>query len=158
MRKLLITLPFVLICLQSFAPNVNKKMLEESKKRMEKFLLDKQKETLLRVVYQSEHPKNIREALSAEIREDAVGVLQIRPIMVKACNDIVGYQKYTMEDRRDSLKSVEMFFTYQNKFNPTYQTKHGALLWNGGECYMLYTDPKVVNRLRVYWEKAKQYL
>jgi len=39
----------------------------------------------------------------------AVGPLQIWKIRVDDCNRIVGYQRWTYEDRRDWIKSAEMF-------------------------------------------------
>lgn len=40
---------------------------------------------------------------------DDVGVLQVTPVLVQECNRILGNTYYKLEDRRDSLKSVEMF-------------------------------------------------
>ena len=64
--------------------------------------------------------------------EDAVGYLQIRPIMVKEVNLLVGYEKYTLEDRWDKQKSIEMFTDYQNAVNPTWDLELAAKKWNGG--------------------------
>ena len=62
--------------------------------------------------------------------KDDVGVLQIRKVVVDDCNRILGYNKYTYEDRKDSLKSVEMFNVIQDYYNPEHD-KHFALkLWN----------------------------
>src|SRR5574344_1807837 len=42
----------------------------------------------------------------------SVGLLQITPIYVAECNRILGEDKYTLADREDSLKSIEMFKIY----------------------------------------------
>lgn len=51
------------------------------------------------------------------INGDCVGLLQISPIYVRQCNKILGYNKYTLNDRYDSIKSVEMYNLYQSYFN-----------------------------------------
>ncbi len=68
--------------------------------------------------------------------EKAAGCLQIRPIMVREVNRILGIQKseleYTLEDRWSREKSIEMFHIvngYHNK-NSTYEEI--ARAWNGG--------------------------
>lgn len=62
--------------------------------------------------------------------KDDVGVLQIRKPIVDDCNRILGYDRFTYEDRLDSLKSVEMFNIIQGHYNPTHD-KHFALkIWN----------------------------
>ena len=69
-------------------------------------------------------------------KEEAVGCLQIRPIMVREVNRILEIQKsdleYTLEDRWSREKSIEMFHIvngYHNK-NSTYEEI--ARAWNGG--------------------------
>jgi hypothetical protein len=66
----------------------------------------------------------------------SVGLLQIRPIMVREVNRILQIQKsdleYTLEDRWSREKSIEMFHIvngYHNK-NSTYEEI--ARAWNGG--------------------------
>ena len=61
-----------------------------------------------------------------------VGVLQITPILVEDCNRIVGYDKYFLADRLDSLKSVEMFNVIQTHYNPQRDYHWALKLWNSG--------------------------
>jgi soluble lytic murein transglycosylase-like protein len=89
------------------------------------------------------------------IKENAVGILQIRPVMVKEVNKI---QKklnkkefFTLEDRYDSLKSVKMYYIVQKYHNPTSNPKLSARLWNGGTVKYLAQTEK-------YWDKVKQFL
>ena len=42
-------------------------------------------------------------------KENAAGVLQIRPIMVREVNRLLGEDKYTLKDRWSKAKSIEMF-------------------------------------------------
>lgn len=66
-----------------------------------------------------------------------VGYLQISKGMVTACNRIVGYKKYTFNDRYDKDKSIEMFYLFQNKYNPTGDIEKGIRMWNGGTGYTI---------------------
>lgn len=61
----------------------------------------------------------------------AVGVLQIWPIMVADCNEWVGYEKYTLEDRYSRSKSIEMWNIISRRYNPQ-RDKHWQMkIWNG---------------------------
>lgn len=66
-----------------------------------------------------------------------VGYLQISPILVKECNNIVGYQKYTLNDRYSVEKSKEMFVLIQKKYNPTCNVEKAIRIWNGGCGYTI---------------------
>ena len=65
-------------------------------------------------------------------RDNDVGVLQITPILVEDCNRIVKCEKYSLEDRLDSLKSVEMFNIIQQHYNPQKDYHWALKLWNSG--------------------------
>ena len=68
---------------------------------------------------------------NAVSNKGARGVLQEMPILVHDCNRILGHKKYTLNDRLDSLKSVEMFNIIQDYYNHEHD-KHLALkIWNG---------------------------
>lgn len=62
--------------------------------------------------------------------KDDVGVLQITPICLKQVNNILGYEKYSLDDRLDSLKSVEMFNIIQDKLNPEHDLHFALKIWN----------------------------
>ena len=65
------------------------------------------------------------------IKEDAVGCLQIRPIMLKEVNRLLGYNKYKLADRWSKAKSIEMFNVIkEHTTNPTDEKL--ARNWNGG--------------------------
>jgi soluble lytic murein transglycosylase-like protein len=85
------------------------------------------------------------------VGEDAVGVLQIRPIMVQEVNRVLGFDKYTLIDRWDKQKSIEMFNVIrQNTPNPT--NEKVARNWNGGP-----NGYKKQSTLK-YWNKVKNQL
>ena len=86
----------------------------------------------------------------------SVGLLQIRPIMVREVNRILTIQKseleYTLEDRWSRNKSIEMFHIvngYHNK-NSTYEEI--ARAWNGG--------PKWIKKslTKRYWKRVQREL
>lgn len=62
-----------------------------------------------------------------------VGYLQISEILVRECNRIVGYQKYTYQDRYDKQKSIDMFIDYQERYNREGNMEKAIRLWNSGD-------------------------
>ena len=70
---------------------------------------------------------------------NSVGVMQITPILVKECNDILKKQKskkrYTMDDRYSIGKSKEMFLLIQKYYNPENCIEKAIRSWNGGMKY-----------------------
>jgi hypothetical protein len=64
--------------------------------------------------------------------EDAVGIAQIRPIMVRDANRIIGYQKWTLADRLDPAKSYAIFKLVVRYYAPSGGPEQWARVWNGG--------------------------
>lgn len=73
----------------------------------------------------------------------ATGILQEMKVYVKDANRIIGKKKYHQNDRKDSLKSIEMFNIIQNHYNPHHDIEKAIELHNpnGGYEYKL----KVMN-------------
>jgi len=73
------------------------------------------------------------------INSHATGCLQITPILVKDVNRIAG-TNYTLEDRFERQKSIEMAQIYLQYYGKVYTKKTGkepdneilARIWNGG--------------------------
>lgn len=63
--------------------------------------------------------------------KDDVGVLQITPIIVEDVNRIMEFDAFNLEDRLDSLKSVEMFNIIQDHYNPQRDYHLALKIWNG---------------------------
>ena len=67
---------------------------------------------------------------------DCAGILQIVPILVKECNQILKKQKssrrYTKADRYNANKSKEMFILLQEHFNPEHNIEKAIKCWNCG--------------------------
>ena len=85
--------------------------------------------------------------------EEALGCLQIRPIMLREVNRLLAkndIQKvYTLKDRTSRSKSIEMFNVIRGNINnPT--DERIARTWNGGYNYGESTLK--------YWNKVKQKL
>ncbi len=141
-----------MLFLNVFAPSVkyDGRSYEEM---IRKELFDQRKEILLKAIIKAERPNSLEQAKAARLREDAVGVLQIRPVMVRACNEILGYQKYFLNDRNDSIRSVEMFYLFQNHFNPDFNPEIAAYLWNGGEGFKK-ANNRTKRALSIYWMKV----
>lgn len=64
-----------------------------------------------------------------------VGYLQISKIMIRDCNRILGYNKYTYKDRYSIEKSKEIFHLIQKTYNPTNNVEKAIRIWNGTEAY-----------------------
>ena len=69
----------------------------------------------------------------------SVGVMQITPILVEDCNNILQKQKskkrFTLSDRYSVKKSKEMFLLIQSYYNPTNSIEKAIRSWNGGVRY-----------------------
>jgi hypothetical protein len=87
---------------------------------------------------------------------EAVGALQIRPIMVREVNRILKIQKsgkrYTLKDRYDRQKTIEMFYVWKNFHHKDSDFETIARNWNGG--------PKGYKNSRTlkYWNKVQKEL
>lgn len=83
----------------------------------------------------------------------AVGPLQIWRVRVDDCNRIVGQKKWTYEDRRDWIKSAEMFHISCMHYWPNGTAEQWARHWNGSPT----TGPTDKNTLG-YWHKVQKEL
>ena len=70
---------------------------------------------------------------------NSVGAMQITPILVKDCNQILQQKKskkrYTLADRYSVEKSKEMFLLFQSHYNPMNSIEKAIRSWNGGVHY-----------------------
>ena len=86
----------------------------------------------------------------------SVGVLQIRPVMVREVNRILKIlkisKKFKMKDRYDREKSIEMFVIWRDFHHPDGDFETIARNWNGGP--RGYLKPKTVK----YWMKVQKEL
>ena len=88
------------------------------------------------------------------VGNEAVGALQIRPIMVREINRQLkrnGFEpRFTMDDRYSRDKSIEMFNVYVELLHKNHSDEHIARNWNGG--------PKGYKRktTKKYWAKIQR--
>ena len=87
---------------------------------------------------------------------EAVGALQIRPIMVREVNRILKIQKsdkrFKLSDRFDRNKTIEMFYVWKNFHHKDSDFETIARNWNGGP--KGYKNP----RTEKYWNKVQKEL
>lgn len=83
----------------------------------------------------------------------SVGVLQIRPIMVREVNRILKKKKsnkrFKLKDRFSRTKSIEMFMVWKDYHHPKGSFEEIARCWNGG--------PRGIKNKRTehYWAKVQ---
>ena len=81
---------------------------------------------------------------------DCVGYLQIRPLLVKECNNILkkknSKKHYSLSDRFSKKKSIEMFYLIQEKFNPSHNVERALWVWNAGP-YSKKRPTKYINKV-----------
>lgn len=86
----------------------------------------------------------------------SIGVLQIRPIMVREVNRILKKggikKKYKLDDRYSREKSIEMFYIWKDYYHSEDSDEVIARCWNGG--------PKGWKRkaTEYYWSKVQKEL
>ena len=85
-------------------------------------------------------------------KEDAAGILQIRPVMFREVNRLLGREVYTDTCRFNVTKAVDMFLIIQRHYNPTMDIRTGAFLWNCG------TTSPTGTQGQEYWKKVKRIL
>lgn len=86
---------------------------------------------------------------------NSVGVLQITPILVRECNNILKSRKskkrFNLADRYNVARSKEMFVIFQSQHNPTNDIERAIRSWNGGNNYN-------VRKTQRYYEKVMKVL
>lgn len=90
------------------------------------------------------------------IKEEAVGCLQIRPIMVREVNRILKRcgedKRFKLKDRWDRDKSIEMFIIWRDYHHSNSEYEKIARNWNGG------ADGYKKKSTEKYWEKVSYCL
>lgn len=82
---------------------------------------------------------------------NSVGAMQITPVLVKECNNILSKRKskkqYTLADRYSVEKSKEMFLLIQSYFNPENNVEKAIRSWNGGMKYSVKATNKYYKKV-----------
>lgn len=89
------------------------------------------------------------------VKGNSCGAMQITPILVAECNQILkkrnSKKRFTLRDRFSLAKSKEMFELIQSYFNPLNDIECAIRSWNGGNKYS-------VKRTQRYFEKVMKHL
>ncbi len=89
------------------------------------------------------------------VHGNSCGAMQITPILVAECNNILKKRKskkrFTLRDRFSIEKSKEMFILIQSHFNPLNDIERAIRSWNGGNHYS-------VKRTQRYFEKVMKHI
>lgn len=103
-------------------------------------------EPVIKAIVQVESEGNTR-----AVKGNSCGAMQITPILVAECNNILkkreSKKRYTLRDRFSLEKSKEMFLLMQSHFNPLNDIEKAIRSWNGGNKYS-------VKRTQRYFEKV----
>ena len=90
------------------------------------------------------------------VGNEAVGALQIRPIMVREVNRILKIQKsdkrFKLKDRYDREKTIEMFYVWKNFHHKDSDFETISRCWNGGG-----NGYKMKSTIK-YWAKVEKQL
>lgn len=107
-------------------------------------------EPVMKAIVQVESEGNTR-----AVKGNSCGAMQITPILVAECNNILkkrnSKKRYTLRDRFSLEKSKEMFLLMQSQFNPLNDIEKAIRSWNGGNKYS-------VRRTQRYFEKVMKCL
>jgi len=90
------------------------------------------------------------DTLAYNSKEDAVGCLQIRPIMVREVNRLLGKDSFKLKDRWSKAKSIQMFNILRSHLKGA-TDEQIARTWNGG-----YNGKNIPETLQ-YWIKVRKY-
>lgn len=90
-------------------------------------------EILFRAICKVESNNNPKAIGDRHLRgREAVGIAQIRPILVYETNRLIGYNKFILIDRYSISKSKEIFEIYLSKWGKEKTIEQKARIWNGG--------------------------
>lgn len=143
----------ILLHQRSFAPNVSEPIYLYVNHYHNKEV-EERKIKIVKAIWEVEHPHNIQQAIAAYKREKAVGGLQIHQEVIDDVNNLILKKKvYTLNDCKDSLKSIEIFMLYHGYWNPSFNTYRVAMTHNGGPTWYKATSKQWV-KLDDYWGKV----
>ena len=107
-------------------------------------------EPVMNAIIQVESEGNTR-----AVSGNSVGAMQITPILVAECNNILKARKskkrYSLKDRFNLAKSKEMFLLMQSVYNVENNIEKAIRSWNGGIRYSIRGTQR-------YYKKVMSYL
>lgn len=136
-----------------YSPALDLSQLPDEQPKIEVVEEEDHTDYLLEALIQVESQGNEYAVGDKHLSRPSIGVLQIRPIMVREVNRILKNQKikvkYTLDDRYSKDKSIEMFMIWKMNHHPNDSDEVTARCWNGG--------PKGWKRKSTlhYWSKVQ---
>jgi hypothetical protein len=122
-------------------------------KPIEEIVIEPKIDKLIMALIQVESMGNDSAIGDTHLKEPSIGVLQLRPIMVREVNRILKKQKikkkFKLKDRFSKDKSIEMFLIWKNYHHPEGGFETIARNWNGGP--RGYKNPRTEH----YWAKVQ---
>ena len=79
--------------------------------------------------------------------ENAAGILQIRPVMVREINRLLGHDEFTLDCRWCPVRSEQMAVIFADRHG--YEPEEFARRWNAGGAWQ-------GSQAEAYWERVKQ--
>ena len=144
-------------CEEHMSPTYQDIMAEKSRfEVIEQPVIEDQKQKLIEALIQVESRGKEKCLGDLHLIIPSVGVLQIRPIMVKEVNRILAIlgknKRYKNKDRYSREKSIEMFIVWRNFHHKDDSNEIISRCWNGG--------PKGYKRKATlhYWKKVQKAL
>tara|TARA_B100001093_G_scaffold170426_3_gene163312 strand:+ start:11991 stop:12443 length:453 start_codon:yes stop_codon:yes gene_type:complete len=120
--------------------------------------------TITDVIYAIEEVESNRDPYAINTKENAIGCLQIRPIMIADYNRITGEDLSHNIAYNRSMAYIIAFtiFNHYIKGIDKPNAKHLAFIWNGGGgAWRRVDNPKNDQKqknLDIYWNKVKMHL
>lgn len=116
--------------------------------------IDRQMSTVLNREKEKEerYKSSLIESIIHQESKGIGNILQINPIMIREVNNILGYEKYSIKDRMDREKSIEMFRIFTDHHTPDWNMELVCRRWNGG-----YRGEQMLGTLSYYFKVKKHY-
>lgn len=122
--------------------------------------------TVTDVIFAIEKVESNQNPYATNKKENALGCLQIRPIMIADYNRITGQDfphDIAYNRAMAHIIAEEIFYHYMKGIEKP-NAKHLAFIWNGGGSAWRYVDdpnygkPHVRKNLEIYWQKVEKHL
>jgi len=165
MRKHIIIGLVIVVALLSFGMSDSKEekkveIIELESKPIQPVLVEEiqipEVDNLINALIMVESSGNDSAVGDTHLGEPSIGVLQIRPIMVREVNRILKLKgtkhRYKLKDRWDRENSIEMFLIWKEFHHSDSDYEEIARSWNGGTNGL--KNPKTYN----YWKRVENQL
>lgn len=116
--------------------SVNAQVAREDSKKIDTLEVKKQPYTLEQVAQAIIQVESGGNPKAYNPVGNCAGIMQITPSCVKQCNiwlkNAKSKKRYTLQDRFNKTKSLEMFYMVQSHYNKGGDVERSIRVWNGG--------------------------